>query len=98
MAESKVEVRIRQLESDMVSAGAEAEYMGKLLEEERLATKSMERELADLRQHNALLLLRIDEQQKRLEKWDSRLWGLVAVAIGAILSLSAGLIVALVKR
>ena len=98
MAESKVEVRLRQLESDMVSAGAEAEYMEKLLEEERLATKSMERELAELRQQNALLLQRIDEQQKRLEKWDTRLWGVVAITIGAALSLAAALIVALVKR
>ena len=65
----------------------------------------MERELAELRQQNALLLSsieeqrkRFDEQRSRLEKWDVRLWGLTALMLAAALSLAAGLIVALVKR
>ncbi len=60
--------------------------------------KDLDRELAELRQQHALLLQKLDEQQKRLEKWDTRLWGVVAITIGAVLSLAAGLIVALTKR
>lgn len=60
--------------------------------------KDLDQELAELRQQHALLLQKLDEQQKRLEKWDTRLWGVVAITIGAVLSLAAGLIVALTKR
>ncbi len=45
-----------------------------------------------------MLKQRFEEQQKRLEVWSTRAWSLVPIFIGAILSLSAGLIVALVKR
>jgi hypothetical protein len=98
MAESKAEARIRLLENANSSSELEASYFRKLLEETREAAKSADRELAELRQQHALLLQMIDEQRKRLEKWDTRLWGVVAITIGAVLSLAAGLIVALVKR
>jgi len=105
MAESKAESRIRELETASAAAELEASYFEKLLEETRGSTKSMERELAEVRQQNALLLSSIEEQRKRLDelqsrldKWDTRLWGLTALMIAAALSLSAGLIVALVKR
>src|SRR5438128_213439 len=45
-----------------------------------------------------LMKHRLDEQQKQLDKWDSRVWGLVIVLIGAILSLASGLIVALSRK
>jgi len=98
MAESKAEMRIRQLEREVDSIRTEATYLLKLIDEARIANKETERELSELRQQHALLLRQIDEQQKRLEKWDTRLWGVVAISIGAVLSLAAGLIVALVKR
>ena len=98
MAESKAEVRIRQLEREVDSIRTEATYLLKLIDEARISSRETERTTAELRQQHALLLQKIEEQQKRLEKWDTRLSGLVALTIGAILSLSAGLIVALVKR
>ena len=53
---------------------------------------------AELRQQNALLQQKLDEHLKRVEKWDTRFWGLIMVMVGALLSLSAGLIVVLVKK
>ena len=41
---------------------------------------------------------RLDEATRRIDTWSTRAWSLVPIFIGAILSLSAGLIVALVKR
>ena len=55
-------------------------------------------DVAELRQDNALLRQRLDEHLKRVEKWDTRFWGLIVVLVGALLSLSAGLIVVLVKK
>lgn len=46
----------------------------------------------------AILRTRLDEATKRIETWSTRAWSLIPIFIGAILSLSAGLIVALVKR
>ena len=55
-------------------------------------------DVAELRQDNALLRQRLDEHLKRVEKWDTRFWGLIVILVGALLSLSAGLIVVLVKK
>ena len=55
-------------------------------------------DVTELRQDNALLRQRLDEHLKRVEKWDTRFWGLIVVLVGALLSLSAGLIVVLVKK
>ena len=51
-----------------------------------------------LEKEAAILRTRLDEATKRIETWSTRAWSLVPIFIGAILSLSAGLIVALVKR
>ena len=47
---------------------------------------------------SAILKTRLDEATKRVDTWSIRAWSLVPIFVGAILSLSAGLIVALVKR
>ena len=41
---------------------------------------------------------RLETQIKRLDEWDRRLWGLVALVFGALLSLACGLIVTLATR
>jgi len=98
MAESKAEVRIRQLEREVDSIRTEATYLLKPIDEARISSRETERTTAELRQQHALHIQKLDEQQKRLEKWDARLWGVLALTIGAALSLAAALIVALVKR
>jgi uncharacterized coiled-coil protein SlyX len=55
-----------------------------LIEKVHDVTKDVEQQVAD--------------QTKRIEEWDRRLWGLVAVLVGALLSLAAGLIVALARK
>ena len=66
----------------------------KLLEE----IKTLRMDVTELQKDNALLRQRLDEHLKRVEKWDTRFWGLIVVLVGALLSLSAGLIVVLVKK
>ena len=67
---------------------------------ERLTRKSedLPAELALLRQENAVLRQRLDDHLKRVETWSARLWALVSVLIGAVLSLASGLIVTLVRK
>ena len=66
----------------------------KLLEE----IKSLRVDVTEMQKETALLRQRLDEHLKRVEKWDTRFWGLIVVLVGALLSLSAGLIVVLVKK
>ncbi len=66
----------------------------KLLEE----IKTLRVDLTEVQKDNALLRQRLDEHLTRVEKWDTRFWGLIVVLVGALLSLSAGLIVVLVKK
>ena len=54
--------------------------------------------MTELQKENALLRQRLDEHLTRVEKWDTRFWGLIVVLVGALLLLSAGLIVVLVKK
>lgn len=54
--------------------------------------------LSELTKELAIVKQQVAEQTKRLEEWDRRLWGLVAVLVGALLSLAAGLIVALARK
>ncbi len=58
--------------------------------------REREQAIADLRQENAVLRRQLDDYLKRVETWSGRLWGLVPVLLGAILSLASGLIVTLV--
>lgn len=56
------------------------------------------REIAEIRQSCALNQKSLDDHLKRVETWSGRFWGLVPILIGAVLSLAAGLIVALAKK
>lgn len=57
-----------------------------------------DQEVADLRQENALLRQQLDDHLKRAEVWAGRLWTLVTVLVGALLTLASGLIVALNRK
>ena len=54
--------------------------------------------ILELSKDVAVVKQQIADQGKRIDEWDRRLWGLVSLTIGALLSLAAGLIVVLVKR
>ncbi|OWK47399.1 emp24/gp25L/p24 family protein [Fimbriiglobus ruber] len=64
----------------------------------RSSVEKLEDRVSAVTTELAVLRQRLDEQQKHTEKWDTRLWGLVAILVGALLSLAAGLIVALVRK
>ena len=76
----------------------ELEHLRELGDRQREDSVEQREEFTLLRQDNALLRQRLDEHLTRVEKWDTRFWGLIVVLVGALLSLSAGLIVVLVKK
>lgn len=76
----------------------ETALLRKQLDEERAAGRERDETIAELRQENALLKQRLDDHLKRVETWAARLWTLVAVLVGAVLSLASGLIVTLARK
>jgi len=76
----------------------ESALLRRQLDEERAAGRERDRAVAELRQENALLRQRLDDHLKRVETWSARLWTLVTVLVGAVLSLASGLIVILAKK
>jgi len=54
--------------------------------------------IAEVRREAAVTNQKLEALSKRLDEWDRRLWGLVVLLIGAVLSLASGLIVVLVRR
>lgn len=75
-----------------------AEHLRRELDQERALGRERDRLLTEVRQENALLRQRLDDHLKRVETWSGRLWALVSVLIGAVLSLASGLIVTLAKK
>jgi FtsZ-binding cell division protein ZapB len=61
-------------------------------------TKDLTSAVAEIKKDIAVLQQQSAEQTKRTDEWDRRLWGLLAIMVGAILSLASGLIVALAKK
>lgn len=57
-----------------------------------------EQKVAELRQELAILKQRFEDHLRRVETWGQRIWGFVPLLIGALLSLSAGLIVTLARK
>jgi hypothetical protein len=55
-------------------------------------------DIDDLRQDDLLLRQRLDDHLKRFDKWEHRLWGIVMLLAGALLTSAAGLIVAWAKK
>lgn len=41
---------------------------------------------------------RSESQKNQIDKWDTRLWSLIVLLIGAVLSLASGLIVTLARK
>jgi hypothetical protein len=82
--------------SDVINERLESTRRG--LEDERTLGRERDRMMMELRQENAVLRQRLDDHLKRVETWSARLWALVSVLIGAVLSLESGLIVTLVRK
>jgi len=60
--------------------------------------KSSEAAVAALDKENALLQQRHDDHVRRAEVWGQRWWALVALLLGAVLTLCSGLVVALARK
>ena len=82
--------------SDVLNERLESTQRG--LEDERTLGRERDRAITELRQENAVLRQRLDDHLKRVETWSARLWALVPVLIGAVLSLASGLIVTLARK
>ncbi|MBX9580771.1 MAG: hypothetical protein K2X87_10730 [Gemmataceae bacterium] len=67
-------------------------------DEERALGRERDRVNAELRQEVALHRQQLQDHLKRVEVWSGRLWALVAVLVGAVMSLAGGLIIALAKK
>lgn len=67
-------------------------------EKHRTGVVELRRELADARQEAAVLKKLLEEHIKKTDLADSRRWGLIVLALGAIFSLATGLIVSLTKK
>lgn len=59
--------------------------------EERKARTSLEKE-------NAVLKQQLQDHIKQVEVWDGRRWGLFVLLVGAVLSLSSGLVISLSRK
>lgn len=55
-------------------------------------------ETAHLRQENAVLKQQLQDHIKQVEVWDGRRWGLFVLLVGAVLSLSSGLVISLSRK
>ena len=91
----------KQTQVDREAAARDREQLAQVrkeLEEERATARQRDRELADARQEIALLRQKLDDHLKRVEVWSGRLWALITVLIGAVLTLASGLIVTLAKK
>ncbi len=60
--------------------------------------KATSAKVQELSQELRLLVHRLDEHLERTEEWERRRWGLAGLLVGAILTFTANLIVALVRR
>ena len=95
---AEVSARCDVLEERSTTRHAEIKELFK--DDEKLLDeiKTLRVDVTEMQKETALLRQRLDEHLKRVEKWDTRFWGLIVVLVGALLSLSAGLIVVLVKK
>lgn len=67
-------------------------------EKHRAEVADLRRELADARQETAVLKKLLEEHIKKTDLADSRRWGLIILALGAIFSLASALIVSLTRK
>jgi chromosome segregation ATPase len=90
--------RIQELEKNLIVLQTEVSYFKKALEDETNAKRDAETKVMGIQNEASLLKQRLDDHLKRMEVWSGRLWGLIVLLIGAVLSLSSGLIVTLVRK
>jgi septal ring factor EnvC (AmiA/AmiB activator) len=58
----------------------------------------MREAIAELQQQNATIKQQVGDHDKRIDRWSTRAWGMISLLIGALMSLSAGLIVVLTRK
>ena len=67
-------------------------------EKRRQEIVELQKNLAASRQETAVLKQQLTDHVKQVEVWDGRRWAMFIVLVGAVLSLAAGLVVALAKK
>lgn len=90
--------RIHDLAEGLISLEKDAEYLKKDFPVTRDLNKEYETKLSNLQNEVSLMKQRLEDHLKRMEVWSGRLWGFIVLLIGAVLSLSSGLIVTLVRK
>lgn len=97
MAKSPTE-QIREVERTLEAVNERVNHLRTDANDGWDAIRTLERTVAEVRQEVAVLRQRVDDHLKRVETWSGRLWMLITVLVGAVLSLASGLIVALTKK
>lgn len=97
-ANEKLLEQLQTVREDAARSREEAAHTRRQLDEAREAGRLHVREIAELRQENAVLRQQFRDHLNRVETWSGRLWTLITVLVGAILSLASGLIIALSKK
>ena len=98
-------IELKELRDQAAKHREEAAHFRQLLEEERVAQRERDRQIAELReadaqirQENAVLRQMVQDHVARYQETDRRRWSLILALVGASLSLAAGLIATLAKR
>jgi chromosome segregation ATPase len=58
----------------------------------------LRRELAAVRQDNAVLRQQLQDHVAQYQEWDRRRWGLIVLLVGAVMSLTSGLVITLARK
>jgi chromosome segregation ATPase len=97
-ADGRFAEALRSALHDAVRRDEQLAHVRRELDAERELGRERDRAIAELRQENALLRQQLHDHLKRVEVWSGRLWTLVTVLVGAVLTLAAGLITTLAKK
>lgn len=89
---------VTALDKRVDMAQKEAELAAAAAARAELENAKLRDEVQTLRVDNAVLRQQVQDHLMRAESWSGRLWALVTVLIGAVLTLVSGLIVTLAKK
>lgn len=94
----KVSDLVASLDKRVELVQKDAELAGSVAAKSEQLGEKLREEVGELRRECAVLRQRIDDHLKRFEERDRRVWGLVILLLGAVLSLASGLIVTLARK
>ena len=105
MAESRVEIRVRDLELLVRKLETRSETLDREIQHlrsneasARTADTDARRESADRHRELAVLRQRFDDHQRRAEEWNRHRWMLAGLVLAAVLTFAGNIAVALLTR